>query len=80
MDKEEIIQIRKKLCVSQEKFAQLLGATVVTVNRWENGKAKPSRLYVREIKELEADSESYLARRQEGEGFQSLHFIPNSLL
>lgn len=65
MTPEEIQEIRRKLCVSQEKFAQLLGTTVVTVNRWENGKAKPSRLYIKELKELRNNCGSYVCRRQE---------------
>jgi DNA-binding transcriptional regulator YiaG len=65
MTPEEIQEIRAKLCVSQEKFASLLGTTVVTVNRWENGKTKPSRLYIKELKQLRASSGSYTCRREE---------------
>jgi len=65
MTPEEIQDIRKKLCVTQEKFAQLLGTTVVSVNRWENGKARPSRLYVKELKELRNNHGSYVCRRKE---------------
>ena len=65
MTPEEIQAIRKKLCVSHERFAHLLGTTVVTVNRWENGKAKPSRLYVKELKELRNNYASYVCRRKE---------------
>jgi len=67
MNAEEIQDIRKKLFVSQEKFAQLLGTTVVTVNRWENGKTKPSRLYIKELKELRNNYGSYVCRRKEFE-------------
>lgn len=52
MDHDEIRQIREKLGMTQEKFAQKLGATVVTVNRWENGHQKPHRLYITEIEKL----------------------------
>jgi DNA-binding transcriptional regulator YiaG len=65
MTPEEIQAIRMKLCVSQEKFASLLGATVVTVNRWENGKTKPSRLYIKELKQLRSSCGSYVCRREE---------------
>lgn len=65
MTPEEIQAIRKKLCVSQEKFAQLLGTTVVSVNRWESGKVKPSRLYIKELKELRNNYASYVCRREE---------------
>lgn len=67
MTPDEIREIRQGLCVSQEKFAQLLGTTVVTVNRWENGKTVPSRLYVKELKELKAKHGSYVCRRKEFE-------------
>lgn len=67
MTPEEIQEIRRSLCVSQEKFAALLGTTVVSVNRWENGKAKPSRLYIKEIKQLKANRGSYACRREEFE-------------
>lgn len=65
MTPEEIQEIRAKLCVSQEKFASLLGTTVVTVNRWENGKTKPSRLYIKELKQLRSTSGLYKCRREE---------------
>ena len=64
---EEIIAIRKNLGVSQEKFAQLLGATVATINRWENGKTIPSRLYIKELKELRSKHGSYICRRKQSE-------------
>lgn len=64
MNPEEIIEIRKNLCVSQEKFASLLGTTVVTVNRWERGKTIPSRLYVKELKALRDTNGSYVCRRE----------------
>ncbi len=67
MKPEEIQAIRKLYNVSQERFASLLGTTVVTVNRWENGKAKPSRLYIKELKELKANHGSYLCRRKKSE-------------
>jgi putative transcriptional regulator len=67
MTPEEIQDIRRKLCVSQEKFAHMLGTTVVSVNRWENGKTKPSRLYIKELKELRKNHGSYLCRRKESE-------------
>ncbi len=67
MTPEEIFQLRKKLCVSQEKFAQLLGTTAVSVNRWENARTAPSRLHIKELKELRSKIGSYLCRRKESE-------------
>lgn len=67
MSPEEIKKIRESMFVTQEKFAQLLGTTVTTVNRWENGKVKPSRIYIREIKEIASKHGSYIRRREEFE-------------
>jgi len=37
-------EIRKQLALSQEDLARELGVSFATVNRWENDKAKPSKL------------------------------------
>lgn len=34
--------VRQKSLLSQEAFAQALGVSFTTVNRWEAGKSKPS--------------------------------------
>ena len=39
---EDIREIRKKSLMSQEAFAQVLGVSFTTVNRWESGKTEPS--------------------------------------
>ncbi len=39
---DDIKTIRKKCFLSQEAFAKELGIAFSTVNRWENGKAKPN--------------------------------------
>ena len=45
MDYPIIIRdIREQLGLSQEDLARELGVSFATVNRWENGQAKPSRL------------------------------------
>ena len=44
---------RITLGLTQEQFANKLGVTYSTVNRWENNKAKPSPLALRQIKELQ---------------------------
>lgn len=65
MSPDEIIALRKSLNLSQERFAYILGTTVATVCRWECAKVKPSRLYIKELKQLRADSGSYICRRTE---------------
>jgi len=39
-----IKEIRRQLSISQEDLARELGVSYATVNRWENGQAKPSKL------------------------------------
>jgi putative transcriptional regulator len=41
---ELIRRLRRDLGLTQEDFAHELGITVGTVNRWENGRFRPSRL------------------------------------
>jgi DNA-binding transcriptional regulator YiaG len=36
--------VRRQLALSQEDLARELGVSYATVNRWENGQSKPSRL------------------------------------
>ena len=44
-----IREIRRRLRLTQEKFAARLGVTCLTVNRWENGRTKPSPLALKQI-------------------------------
>ena len=50
-----IIELREITGLSQEKFAAKLGVTFPTINRWENGRTKPSPLASQRIKELVTD-------------------------
>lgn len=43
MEAEEIRAIRKRLGMSQDTFAQLMGVSVATVSNWENGHNPISR-------------------------------------
>jgi transcriptional regulator with XRE-family HTH domain len=45
-------RLRERLGLTQEKFAAKLGVTFPTINRWENGRTKPSPLARRRIEEL----------------------------
>ena len=44
-----IKSLRKQLGISQEELAQKLGVSFTSVNRWENGQTKPSKLARRQI-------------------------------
>ena len=41
---EIVYALRRELGMTQEELAHELGITVGTVNRWENGRFRPSRL------------------------------------
>lgn len=45
-------ELRDRTGLTQEKFAAKLGVTFPTINRWENGRAKPSPLAIQKIEEL----------------------------
>jgi len=47
-----IREVRARLGLTQEKFAFKLGVTLPTINRWENGRAKPSPLAIQNLREL----------------------------
>ncbi len=51
-DMIDIARLRRHLDMTQEEFAAVLGVTVGTVNRWENGHFKPSRLAEKALKNL----------------------------
>jgi DNA-binding transcriptional regulator YiaG len=45
-------ELRSRTGLTQEQFAARLGVTFPTINRWENGRAKPSPLAFRQIEAL----------------------------
>ncbi|MHC0061883.1 helix-turn-helix domain-containing protein [Nostoc sp. UIC 10890] len=47
-----IFKLRTIVGLTQEEFATSLGVTYSTVNRWENGHSKPSRLAMHRIEEM----------------------------
>jgi transcriptional regulator with XRE-family HTH domain len=44
--------LRERTGLTQEKFAAKLGVTFPTINRWENGRAKPSPLAMKQIEDF----------------------------
>ena len=44
-------EVRLELGVTQEQFANILGVTFPTINRWENGHCVPSRLALKSLRE-----------------------------
>jgi DNA-binding transcriptional regulator YiaG len=44
--------LRKKLNLSQPKFAAVVGVSVASVLRWENGHSRPIDVFQRKLREL----------------------------
>lgn len=49
---QKIKQLREKMIVTQAELAQLLSVSIVTVNRWENGKFEPTIKLKRKLQQL----------------------------
>ncbi len=47
-----IKKLRRKLLLTQNEFAELLGVKLVTVSRWESGKFEPTMRVKRKLREL----------------------------
>ena len=52
MSPKQIIALRKRLKLTQEKLGQLVGAHQVTVARWETGVNQPEGAYLKGLREL----------------------------
>jgi DNA-binding XRE family transcriptional regulator len=59
-----ILSLRERLGWTQKQLAEYLGVSYASVNRWENGRAKPLPIIYRAINELE--EESYKKKFREG--------------
>lgn len=61
MNPDQIRQLRKELELTQQQFAERLGVSFVTLNRWENGQSKPSAMGQTKLKDLRAEHERRFA-------------------
>ena len=52
MTKEQVLELRKSLGLTQVKFAALLHVSLPTVKSWEAGKYRPSGLYLEALLEV----------------------------
>ncbi len=48
-------ELRRRLALTQEQFAQKVGVTYSTVNHWENGKRVPQPFLLRRLREMKGD-------------------------
>jgi superfamily II DNA or RNA helicase/DNA-binding XRE family transcriptional regulator len=60
--------VRTRLDLTQAKLAQQIGVSFATVNRWENGQSRPTRLAWQQIIDLEAGAQSRSERAQTSDG------------
>lgn len=56
-------ELRERLRLTQEQFAQKVGVTYSTVNHWENGKRTPQPYLVRRLFELKQELDSDKKKR-----------------
>ena len=54
--KDNVKAVRARLFITQEQLAKALGCTVITVNRWENGKKPPSFILEQKFKKFCKDN------------------------
>jgi len=55
---ERIRRLRGRLGLTQQSLADQLGVSFATVNRWENGQTKPTRLYWAQLQKLAGEPEA----------------------
>jgi putative transcriptional regulator len=63
MRKHDVVRLRTRLGLSQEKFARKLGVSVWTVSSWERGLNKPRGLSLRALDRLAKLSRRRVTKR-----------------
>lgn len=58
-----IKELRKRLGLTQEQFAQKVGVTYGSVNNWENGKRTPQPFLVRRLIEIKEEMNTEAKQR-----------------
>ena len=59
-----IKELRHRLDLTQEQFAQKVGVTYSTVNHWENGKRTPQPYLVRRLLDLKQELDSAKGKKK----------------
>ena len=59
--KDLIKNIRNSVSMNQEQFAECLGTTVLSINRWENGKTEPNKMAQKQLYQFCKDNSVDLA-------------------
>ena len=55
-------ELRERLGLTQEQFAQKVGVTYGSVNHWENGKRRPQPFLVRRLLEIKEELDEQNAK------------------
>src|SRR3989304_1339509 len=55
---DDIRRLRNNLGLTQAPLAEILGVTVVTVSRWENGHVRPNRFLLKSLSSFLQDTSS----------------------
>ena len=53
----DVKKIRESYGLTQEEFAHKIGVTGATIHRWEAGKAKPHKFFLRVLARMEKKSD-----------------------
>ncbi len=59
----EVRRLRGRLGLTQERFAERLGVSTITVHRWESGQSRPRRLAAEKLAQLAEESAAESAPR-----------------
>jgi len=63
IQKYDVVRLRSRLGLNQEKFAEKLGVSMSSVEKWETGQHKPRGLSVRALERLAKLSRRRLTKR-----------------
>ena len=61
--KNDVVRLRSRLGLNQEKFAEKLGVSMSSVEKWETGQHKPRGLSVRALERLAKLSRRRVTKR-----------------
>jgi len=63
IQKYDVVRLRSRLRLNQEKFAEKLGVSLSSIEKWESGRHKPRGLSVRALERLRKLSQRRITKR-----------------
>jgi DNA-binding transcriptional regulator YiaG len=70
MSPQEVLRLRHRLGMTQKQFAERLGVSVISINRWENGHTSPIGLQRRALIDLDQSAAVGLSASQAPEAVE----------